>query len=214
MVLDEAHHPSHLDAAFKRKFAVGLHLPTSARVAPRSNFGETGDNDHLLEVDHSLQVLVEGLDLALPIWQFGEVEFHVGSWLHLHFLVHRINVITIDDLAFDSSLLCYGLADLAGLGVLFAKVGHEVLQIGQVLETTIEVGPDRLHLAEIDDCRSHQTKKVEGHFLLREGAHAVPLNPFSNNVVACHQACATSPTDDGTADSEVVAPAFRVPSLE
>ena len=55
-VLDETHHPGHLDTAFDREFSARFHLPTSTRAAPRTDFCEPGDNDNLLEVEHAPQL--------------------------------------------------------------------------------------------------------------------------------------------------------------
>ena len=49
---------------------------------------------------------------------------------------------------------------------------------------------------------------------MRESADTVGFDSFSNNVVTGHKPSTTSPTNDGTADGEEVAPVLRVPSVE
>ena len=214
VVLDETHHPSHLDAALERELAVGLHLPTSSRVTPRSNLSETSDDDDLLEVDHALEITVDRLDLGLPVRKLGEVELHVGARVDVDSLVQGLAGLAVDDLVLDSSLASDGAADLGGLGDVLAELGHELLEVGQELQTTVEVGEDGLLLAEVDDGRGHQTEQVESHLLLGEGAHTVLLNTLSNDVVATHKTSATGPADDSTANGEEVAPVLGVPAVE
>ena len=82
VILDEAHDPSHLNAAFQTEFAVCFHLPAGAGVAPRTNFSKSSDDDNLFKINHSFEVGIERLDLSVPVRQFREIEFDVGASLN------------------------------------------------------------------------------------------------------------------------------------
>ncbi|KAG7119873.1 hypothetical protein HYQ44_004369 [Verticillium longisporum] len=75
-----------------------------------------------------------------------------------------------------------------------------VITVAGIHSSQEHVGKHRLRLAEIDDGRGQKTQEVERHLLLGEGADAKGLNTLSNNVVAAHEASATSPTNDGAAN--------------
>ncbi|TFA99245.1 hypothetical protein CCMA1212_009011 [Trichoderma ghanense] len=197
VVLDEAHDPGHLDAAFKRKLAIGLHLPSGSGVAPGADFGKSSHDDDLVQVDHALQLLVERSHLRLPVRKAGEVALDVGTRLDGLLLVKNLGVGTVDNGVLDGALLGDGPADLARLHDVLAELGHGFVQVGDELQAAVQVGKDRLGLAEVND-RSHA-----------KGLHAL-----CDHVVAGHETSATSPSDDSTADGEVVAPVLGVPSVE
>ncbi|GJD00729.1 hypothetical protein ColKHC_09554 [Colletotrichum higginsianum] len=214
VVLNQTHDPGHFNAALKGELAVGLHLPASAGVTPRTNLSEAGDNDDLLEVDHALEAVVEGSNLLLPVGKVGEVELDVGAGLNNSLLVEGLGVGAVDNLVLNGVLLADGTTDLAGVHNVLAELGHGLVEVRDELQTTVQVGEDRLALAEIDNGRGQETQEVEGHLLLREGADAESLDTLGNDVVAAHEAGATSPANDGTADGEVVTPVLGVPSVE
>ncbi|KUI68937.1 hypothetical protein VM1G_11569 [Cytospora mali] len=214
VVLDETHNPGHFDAALQRELAVSLHLPSSARVTPRSNFGKASNNNNLLEIHHALEVLVQRSKVLLPIRKVREVKLDVGAWLNHLLLVERLGVSTINNGVLQSGLLGDSSANITGLHDVFAKLSHDIVQVGDELQTTVQVCHDGFHLAEINDLRGHESKQVEGHFLLREGANTKLLNTFSHNVVGRHETSATSPTNDSATDGEVVAPVLRVPPVK
>src|SRR5699024_9169401 len=105
-----------------------------------------------------------------------------------------------NDLILNCSFLDDGLADIASRHYICAELGHQVLEVGDELETTIKIGPDRIKLAEVDNCRGHEAKQVEGHLLLRKGTDTQLLHALSDHVVAAHQASPTRPANDCTAD--------------
>ena len=151
VVLDETHYPSHFDATLEGELSVCFHFPSSTRVTPRSNFGKTSDNDNLLEINHPLKVLVEWLDLLLPVWKTREVELDVGTGLDGDLLVESLAVLSIDNLVLNSGFLGDGLSDLTGLHNVLSKLHHEVLEIWDELKTTVQVSKDRLRLAKVDN---------------------------------------------------------------
>ncbi|KXT05144.1 hypothetical protein AC578_7604 [Pseudocercospora eumusae] len=204
-VLDETHDPSHLNAALERELTVGFHLPSGSGVTPWSDFSKTGDHDNLLEVDHTLEVAIQRLNLRLPVGKLGKVELEVGTLLDLGRLVQSLAVLAVDDLVLESSLASDSLSDLRGLGDVLAQPGHQVLEVWQELKTTVQVSKDRLLLTQVDNGWSHETEQVEGHLLLREGADTVLLNAFCDDVVAAHESGTTSPSNNGTANETIVA---------
>ncbi|CEI68857.1 unnamed protein product [Fusarium venenatum] len=214
VVLDETHDPSHLDATLKREFAVGFHLPSGTRVTPGTNLGETSNNNNLLKIDHALEVVVEGLNLSLPVRALREVKLDVGARVDGLLLVENLRGSTIDNGVLNGALLSNSTTDLAGLHDILAKLGHGLVQVRDELETTVEISKDRLVLAQVNQSGGHKTEKVESHLLLRESADAESLNAFSNNVVARHETSSSGPANDSTADGEVVGPALGVPSVE
>ncbi len=214
VILDETHDPGHLDAALQREFAEGFHLPASSGVAPGTDLGETSDDDDLLEVDHAPELVIERGHLGLPVRQVGELKLDVGAGLDDLLLVENLRVLAIDNLVLDGSLLGDGPANLAGVHDILAELGHHLVQLGDELETTVQIGKDRLVLAEVDEDGGHQTQEVESHLLLREGANTEGLDALGHDVVARHETGATGPADDGTADGQVVGPVLRYPSVE
>ncbi|TKW54871.1 hypothetical protein CTA1_23 [Colletotrichum tanaceti] len=214
VVLDETHDPGHLNAALERELAVGLHLPASARVTPRTNLGEAGDNNDFLKVDHTLEAVVEGSNLLLPVGEVGEIELDVGAGLNNSLLVEGLRVGAVDDLVLNGVLLADGTTNLAGVHDVLAELGHGLVEVRDELQPTVQVGEDRLALAKIDNGGGQETQEVEGHLLLREGTDAERLDTLGNDVVAAHETGATSPANDGTADGEVVTPVLGVPPVE
>uniref|UniRef100_A0A4E9ENN5 Uncharacterized protein n=1 Tax=Gibberella zeae TaxID=5518 RepID=A0A4E9ENN5_GIBZA len=214
VVLDETHDPSHLDATLKREFTVGFHLPSGTGVTPGTNFGEASDNDNLLKIDHTLEAVVKGLDLSLPVRALGEVKLDVGTRVDGLLLVENLGGGTVNDGVLDGALLSNSTADLAGLHDILAKLGHGLVQVRDELETTVEISKDRLVLTQVNQSGRHKAEKVESHLLLRESADAESLNTLSNNVVARHETSSSGPANDSTTNGEVVGPALGVPSVE
>ncbi|KAI6759685.1 hypothetical protein HG530_010365 [Fusarium avenaceum] len=214
MVLDETHDPSHLNATLEREFAVGLHLPSSTRVTPRTDFSKTCNDDNLLKIDHTLEVLVERLNLSLPIRAVREVELDVGTGLNGLLLVKDLGGGTVNNGVLNGALLGNSTADLAGLHDVLAKLGHGLVEVRNELQTTVEISENWLRLAQVNQGGRHETEKVESHLLLRESSDTESLNTLSNNVVTGHETSSTSPTDNSTANGEVVGPALGVPPVE
>jgi hypothetical protein len=214
VVLDETHDPSHLDATLKREFTIGFHLPSGTGVTPGANLGETSDNNNLLKIDHTLKVVVEGLNLGLPVRALREIKLDVGTRIDGLLLVKNLGGGTVNNGVLNGALLSNRTTDLAGLHDILAELGHGLVQVRNELETTVKVGKDRLVLAQVNQSGRHKAKKVESHLLLRESADAESLNALSNNVVARHETSSSGPTDDSTANGEVVGPALGVPPVE
>ena len=143
-----------------------------------------------------------------------EFELDVGTGLCNNLLIQNSTVFAVNDLVLDGGLLDDGLADIAGLHDVGTKLGHQTLQVRNELQTTIKISEDWVELANVDDGRRHQSEKVESHLLLGECTNAKLLDAFSDHVVAAHQTSTTSPTNDRTADGEVLAPVLRVPTVE
>ncbi|GKT45755.1 uncharacterized protein ColSpa_05936 [Colletotrichum spaethianum] len=214
VVLDQTHDPSHLNATLQGELAVGLHLPAGAGVTPGTNLSKTSNDDDLLQVDHALEAVVEGSNLLLPVGEVGEVELDVGAGLNNILLVEGLRVGAVNNLVLDGVLLADSAADLASLHDILAELGHGLVEVRDELQTTVQVGENRLALAEVDNGRGHETQEVESHLLLREGADAKSFDSLGNDIVAAHETGATSPANDGTADGEVVTPVLGVPSVE
>ncbi|KAK1253169.1 hypothetical protein MKX08_004356 [Trichoderma sp. CBMAI-0020] len=196
VVLDETHDPGHFNATFERELAMSLHLPSGSRVTPGADFCETSDDDYLLQVDHALELVIKRGDLSLPVGQMREVKLDVGTRLDGLLLVKNLRVGSVDNSVLDSALLRNDSTDFTGLHDILAKLGHGLVQVGDELQTTV------------------QTQQVESHLLLREGSDTKRLNTLGDNVVARHETSTASPSDNSTANCEVVAPVLRVPSVE
>ena len=75
-VLDQAHHPSHLDATLDGELSPCLHLPSGSRASPGTDLSETGAHNDLVEINQALEVLKLLKDvLALNL---GELVREVG----------------------------------------------------------------------------------------------------------------------------------------
>ena len=91
---------------------------------------EAGDDDDFLEIDHTLQVMIERLDLGLPLGKLGEVVLDISALVDLDSLVELLAALAIDDLVLQASLTRDSFANLGSLGDLRSKSGHQILQIG------------------------------------------------------------------------------------
>ena len=105
-------------------------------------------------------------------------------------------------------------ANLALLHDVLAETGNGLVEVGDELQATVQVGEHGLVLADVNNGRSHEAEQVECHFLLRECANTKCLNTLSHNIVSRHKSSAASPANDGTADRKIVSPVLRVPTIE
>ncbi|RUP46909.1 hypothetical protein BC936DRAFT_146377 [Jimgerdemannia flammicorona] len=191
MMFDVTHDPGHLNAPFKRKLAIGLHLPTSAAVTPRTNLTKASDNDDLIEINETLEI-AEVLKL-LVLLEFGEIELHVRARGDFVGLVLAFRLGTVDDSVVQCIVGNDGLTDICRLANFQTKFGREFLHVRDVLETTIEICPEGFVLAELEHRRVHQAKDIERHLDGREGANAKLLDTFGDHIVGAHQTGTTGP---------------------
>ena len=190
-VLDEAHHPRHLDAAFDGKLATSLHLPAGTRATPWAHLRKPGDDNDLLQVQHATKL--RKLGERLRRLKSGEVELEVGTGSDVDGLQHPLSLDTVHSLEVGGIVAGDSTTELALLLEVAANTDRDLRQVGETIHTAIQVGPDRLNLGNAEDEGVHEAENVEGHLLRRERAHSVALEFCRNGVGRFHQASTTSP---------------------
>ncbi|KAI3487340.1 hypothetical protein L1887_48761 [Cichorium endivia] len=200
VVLDQAHDPGQLDHTLVGEVAKGLHLPTSARRTPRSDLGETGDDDDLLEVH--LRVALGDLAVEVESADLGEAEGEVAARVDVHLLVQRLGGGALDDL--EVGRVVSNKRALGGRGLLdgSAELAGLLGEVDDLVHATVEVDEERLDLADGGHGGGQETEQVERHLGSAEGAAAELLDLLGDRVGRRHEARATAPADDGTGNAE------------
>lgn len=211
-VLDETHHPSHLDTTLNGEFATGLHFPSGPRRTPRTDFSKTGTDNDLVEIDQALKVL-EFIENVVTV-NLGEVKGEVGSGSDGNLLVKPLGVTAVDDTEVGRVVKGDGFSQLGHSVDVDSDRCHNLSQTGDTVHTTVEVGPDGFDLGNVEQEGVHETENVKGHLLGGESPDTKLFETLGNKVGSAHETGTSSPADDGTSDTEILSPTFGGPPVE
>lgn len=176
-VLDEAHHPRHLDATFNGEFSSCFHLPPSARATPWSNFCKASNNDDLLQVDQTAQrsKVVQGFRSS----ELGERLLEVGKRGFRDGLADAFSLDAMDNFVVGC-IIPRGRAANVGLLDFSPNTRGDFGKVGQAVHATVEVGPGSnwfFDLRDTEQERMHETEDVERHLLSSgEGPHTIAFD--------------------------------------
>ena len=156
-VLDESHDPGHLDETLDGELSLRLHLPPGPGSSPRSDLSESSDDEDLVEIDHASEFveLLEGLDRL----ERREVELEVGSRSDGDLLVDSLGVDSVDDLEVGRVVDGDGSSKISGEGEVGSDLGGDLGEIRKSIHSSVEVGPDRLDLGDVEEERVHHCEK-------------------------------------------------------
>lgn len=144
----------------------------------------------------------------------GEVKGKVGSGSDGDLLVKPFGITAVDDTEIGGVVDGDGLSQFRNSVDVDSDGGHDLGQTGDTVHTTVQIGPDRFDLGNVEQERVHETENVESHFLGGESPDTKLFETFGNKVGSAHETGASSPADDGTGDTEVLSPAFGGPPVE
>lgn len=144
----------------------------------------------------------------------GEVERKVGSGSDGDLLMKPFGITAVDDTEVGGVVDGDGLSQFGNSVDVDSDGSHDLGQTGDTVHTTVQVGPDGFDLGNVEQEWVHETKNVEGHFFGGESPDTELFETLGNKVGSAHETGTSSPTDDGTGDTEVLSPAFSGPPVE
>ena len=95
-----------------------------------------------------------------------------------------------------------------------SDASHDLGDTSNSVHTSVEVGPDRFNLGDVEEQGVHETEDVESHLLGGEGSNTELLEALGDKVGGAHKTGTSGPTDDSTGDTKVFTPRFGAPSVE